>query len=314
MAPRSSLFQSSHNNNSSPNQFGSRPNMKNYQVSPIKNLLSTAKSAVIVSPELSVDSISAALALALVLQKNNLGVSVYCPQKTDQNYSKLSGLQFLTDTYSDNDLTITLDYPLDNIDKVSYNDNNQRLNLVVKTKPNSPQVDTGKIAINNQSSGADVCFMLGDETKLGQNSHIVNRGNWIFISPVSVAKPWAKASLVDKDAPFCEIFTFLLPLLGYKLGADSAKNLLIGLRVSTQSFSINVSPESFSAAALCLRATQVSAPLMAPITPPSPASVSPVTAVAPATSIPSTPTPIGLIESAPATKFQPGKAFPLPTT
>ena len=312
MAPRSSLFQSNQNNSSSPNQFGSRPNMKNYQVSPIKNLLSTAKSAVIVSPDLSVDSISAALALALTLQKNNLNVSVYCPQKTDQNYSKLSGLQFLTDTYSDNDLTVTLDYPLDNIDQVSYNDNNQRLNLVVKTKPNSPQVDTTKISINNQSSGADVCFMLGDETKLGQNSHIVNRGNWVFISPVAANKPWAKASLIDKDAPFCEIFSFLLPLLGYKLGPDSAKNLLIGLRVSTQSFSINVSPESFSAAALCLRATQVGLP------PLSPASATPTPTVGtppePTASIGATPTPIGLVESAPATKFQPGQAFPLPTT
>jgi len=301
MGPRSSLFQSNNNNNSSSNQFGSRPNMKNYPISPIKNLLSTAKSAIIVSPELSVDSIAASLALALTLKKNNLNVSVYCPQKTDQNYSKLSGLQFLTDTYSDNDLTITLDYPLDNIDQVSYNDNNQRLNLVVKTKPDSPQVDTAKISINNQSSGADVCFMLGDENKLGQNSHIVNRGNWIFISPVNTNKTWAKASLIDKDAPFCEIFSFLLPLLGYKLDTNSAKNLLIGMRVSTQSFSINVSPESFEAAALCLRATQVNSSLLSSIQTPIQTSTQ-------------TPTPIGLVESAPVTKFQPGKTPSLPTT
>jgi nanoRNase/pAp phosphatase (c-di-AMP/oligoRNAs hydrolase) len=52
-------------------------------------------------------------------------------------------------------------------------------------------------------------------------------------------------------------------MLGLNLDMDSAKDLLIGLRVATQSFSINVSPETFEAGAVCLRATQ---PLMeAPI-------------------------------------------------
>jgi hypothetical protein len=37
---------------------------------------------------------------------------------------------------------------------------------------------------------------------------------------------------------------------------DSGKDLLIGLRVATQSFSVNVSPETFEAGAINLRATQ----------------------------------------------------------
>ena len=290
MADRSSLFQSQNN---SQNQFGSRPNMKNYNLTQIKNLLGTVKSAVIVSPVLSIDSIAASLALALTLKKAGLNVSVYSPQKTTQDYSKLSGLELLTDQYSAAGLTITLDYPLDSIDQVSYNDDNQKLNLVVKTKPNSAQIDTNKILINNQSSGFDIGFILGDETALGENSSIVNQGNWVFISPKNVTKTWAKATLVDPDAPFCEIFSFMLPQLGYQLDPDSAKNLLIGLRVSTQSFSVNVSPETFEAGAICLKAAQTV-----------PASVS-ASASAP-TATPVNPTPIKNVESAPVSKFQPG--------
>lgn len=230
--------------------------MKNYNVSTIKNLLLNAKSAFIAVPQISVDSIGAALALAWLLKKSGRTVKVFCPQKTDANYSKLSGLELLVDTYNASDLVVSLNYPLDQIEQVSYNDDGGRLNLVVKTKTNSPKIENNQISINNDSSVADVCFMLGDESGLGANSNITSKSNWILISPTNTSKPWAKATLYDQDAPFSEIFTFLLPMLGLNLDGDAGKNLLIGLRVATQSFSVNVSPETFEAGAACLRATQ----------------------------------------------------------
>lgn len=234
--------------------------MKNYKVQDIKNLLQTAKSALIVVPQLSIDSLSAGLALALSLKDNNIETKIFCPQKPDDNYSKLSGLELVTDTHDQNDLVITLDYPLDQIETVNYNQDNGKLNLVVQTKDGSPKVSQNQILIANQSGSADINFILGDETSLGVNSNIVNSGTWIQISPNNNIKPWAKASLVDQDAPYSEMFTFFLPMLGFNLNQDTAKNLLIGLRVATQSFSINVSPETFEAGALCLRATQSSPP------------------------------------------------------
>lgn len=230
--------------------------MKNYNISQIKAFLDNAKTALVVIPQLSVDSVGAGLALAIGLKKKGLEVKVYSPQKTDNNYSKLSGLEMLSDAVSVNDLVVSLDYPLDQIEQVSYNDDGGRLNLVVKTKAGSPKVDNNQIVINNQSASADISFILGDETTLGANTSLVNKGNWIFVSPIEVNKAWAKASLIDPDAPYSEIFTFLLPMLGMELDLDSGKNLLIGLRVATQSFSVNVSPETFEAGAVCLRATQ----------------------------------------------------------
>jgi hypothetical protein len=57
-----------------------------------------------------------------------------------------------------------------------------------------------------------------------------------------------------------------LPMLGLNLDIDSGKDLLIGLRVATQSFSVNVSPETFEAGAICLRATQPDeAPVQNPV-------------------------------------------------
>jgi len=248
-----SLFESTTQNI---NQFGKQPNMKNYNVTEIKNLIDTAKSALIAVPTLNVDSAGAALALAIALKKQGKDVKVFCPQKTDQNYQKLSGLELLTDTITSSDLMVTLNYPLDQIDQVSYNDDGGHLNLVVKTKAGAPKIENDKISINNDSASADVCFMLGDDTGLGANISMTEKGNWVLITPAQVTKAYAKATLLDPDAPFSEIFTFLLPMLGLELDMDSGKNLLIGLRVATQSFSVNVSPETFEAGAVCLRATQ----------------------------------------------------------
>lgn len=234
--------------------------MKNYNLDSIKSLLSSAKTALVVIPQVSIDAVGAGLALALALKKANIDTTVFSPQKTDANYSKLSGLQLLSESYANNDLVVSLDYPLDQIEKVSYNDNGGHLNLVVQTKPQSPKILDNQIIVQNQGGSADICFMLGDESSLGDAASMVNQGNWVFISPVNVPKSWAKASLVDPDAPFSEIFTFLIPMLGLELDQDSGKDLLIGLRVATQSFSVNVSPESFEAGAICLRATQPAAP------------------------------------------------------
>jgi len=233
--------------------------MKNYNVSEIKNLISGAKTALVVVPHLTIDSLSSGLALALSLKKSNIDTKVFCPQKPDANYSKLSGLELLTDNFNQNDLVISLDYPLEQIETVNYNQDNGKLNLIVQTKPGSPKVAQNQILVANQSALADVNFILGEETLLGANSNMVNSGNWVQITPSNTIRPWAKAGVVDQDAPYSEIFTFLLPMLGLTLDMDSAKDLLIGLRVATQSFSINVSPETFEAGAVCLRATQ---PLM----------------------------------------------------
>ncbi len=230
--------------------------MKNYNVTEIKPLINSAKSALIAVPTLSVDSIGAALALALSLKKQGKDVKVFCPQKTDQNYSKLSGLELLVDSFTNSNLVVSLDYPIDQIEAVSYNDDGGHLNLVVKTKSGAAKIETNQILINNNGSNADICFMLGDESALGVSASIVNQGNWILVTPTQTTKSWAKATVFDPDAPFSEIFTFLLPMLGLNLDIDSGKDLLIGLRVATQSFSVNVSPETFEAGAICLRATQ----------------------------------------------------------
>jgi len=245
--------------------------MKNYPLAQIKKQLETAATVTIAVSQMSVDSIGAALAFALSLESVGKKVTVFCPHVPDTNYQNLSGLEKIQHKLDADDLIISLDYPLDQIEKVSYNDDGGQLNLVVQTKTSAPQVQTEQINIKPTSTTSGLNFIFGEETALGENAKMVKKGNWIYISPLNNQKPWATVSLIDADAPYSEILTFLLKGLGLPFVSNVGKNLLIGLRVATQSFSVNVSPESFEAGSICLSATQPKPPLPASVQPTVPA-------------------------------------------
>lgn len=234
--------------------------MKNYNITDLKSALNQAQNIQIVVPSLSVDGIASALALGLTLKKASKQVAVYCPQTPDANYSKLAGMDLLTDTSAiAKDLTITVEYPLDQIEKVSYNDDGGKLNLVVQTKPGSPKVETEKINVQNQNGPSfDLTILLGDPTSLGEKSIVLQGSPVALITPTQGENTYKAAYTVfDPEAPFSEIFSFLIPMLGYDLQTDVGLNLLLALRVATQGFAINVSPETYEAGAICLRASQL---------------------------------------------------------
>jgi nanoRNase/pAp phosphatase (c-di-AMP/oligoRNAs hydrolase) len=241
--------------------------MKNYPSAKIKEFINGAATITIVVPQMSVDSIGAALAFAISLEKTGKKVSVFCPHIPDANYQNLSGLDKVKNKIDADDLVISLDYPIDQIEKVSYNENGGQLNLVVQTKDNAAQVQKDQIIIKPSSNSSDLNFIFGEENTLGENSKMINRGTWVYLSPLSNQKPWAALSLIDPDAPYSEILTFLIDSLKLPFNEDVGKNLLIGLRVATQSFSVNVSPESFEAGAICLSATQPESDQSLPVQP-----------------------------------------------
>jgi hypothetical protein len=232
--------------------------MKNYNTSDFQAQITKSANIQIIVPQLSVDGIASAAALGLALKKHGKTVSIFCPQKPDANYNKLAGLDMLSEPVLNQDLTITLDYPLDQIEKVSYNDDGGKLNLVVQTKPGASKVESSQIAVNNQSGGSvsDLNILFGDPAPLADKS-VLQKSTVIQITSVDTPSFVPASKIFDPDAPFSEILTFLIPMLGLELDPEASKNLLIALRVSTQSFAVNVSPESFEAGAICLRASQL---------------------------------------------------------
>lgn len=231
--------------------------MKSYKVDDIKPVITAAKKILIVVPALGVDGIASALALALSLKKEGKIVSIFCPQTPDTNYSKLAGLEMLTTTLNSDNLTISLNYPLDQIEKVSSNENEGKLNVVIETKSGAPQIENSQIVVQNNAYQADLYILMGDPSALGDKQSLLTKGTWVHLTAIATPNFKATYTIFDPDAPFSEVLPFLLPSLGINLDPDPAKNLLIALRVATQSFSVNVSPETFEAGAICLKASQL---------------------------------------------------------
>ncbi len=234
--------------------------MKNYKVADMKKAIDLATNIQVVVPQLSVDGVASALALGLTLKNSGKNVTVFSPQTPDSNYNKLAGMDLLSQPVLNQDLTVELSYPMDSIEKVSYDYDEAvgKLKLFVVTKPGSPKVESSQINIINGSlNTSDLSIILGDPSTLGDKLPMVSKGTTIQITGTETPNFSATHKLFDLDAPFSEIITFLIPMLGYEFATDPAKNLLIALRVATQSFAVNVSPESFEAGAIALRASQL---------------------------------------------------------
>lgn len=231
--------------------------MKNYPLPDIKALVETAQTVCVVVPKLDVDSGAAALALAMLLEKVGKSVTVLASAEPDSSFDKIEAKEKIITNFSQSkNFTITLNYPLDKIERVSYNDDEGKGNIVVEIKPDAQKLSATDLAFSEAGDSFDLGVMLGDETVFSEAQKLTPQGKWLHVSPTPAAKPWATVTLVDQDAPFSEIFAFLLPQLDLALTPAAGKNLLIGLRWSTQSFSVNVNPETFEAGAACLLATQ----------------------------------------------------------
>lgn len=231
--------------------------MKNYPASEIKALIEKSSSLLLVVPSLNIDSAAAALSFAILLEKKGKQVTLYSPTLPDENLKHLEFSEKISNKYNvQSDFTITLNYPLDQIERVTYNDDGGQGNIIVQTKKSAPSLSSTDLSFTKPSQPFDLGIMIGEETSLPDTTTLLSQGSWIYFSNQNAQKPWAKLSLFDKDAPFCEIMSFLLPQIGLTLDSGSGKNLLIGLRWSTQSFSVNVNPDTFEAGSLCLAATQ----------------------------------------------------------
>jgi len=231
---------------------------KPYPFEELKKLLAENSAVEIYVPtDPNFDQMAAALALRLVLGKFGKSVSVISSSPMTVEFSHLVGVD-LVGQKSDGgkDLMITLNYSLDQIEKVSYNDDGGKLNLVVQPKINAPRVEKDQLDFSYQGGNKGLPILLGvdDPYRLGSLSNQVDFTQAVNIttSPNSLL---GKLNIVDPEASsYSEIIVGIISGLGLAFNEDAANNLFLGLDKATNSFlSENSGPDTFEAAAVCLR-------------------------------------------------------------
>lgn len=234
---------------------------KSYPFSEINSALSGAKNiGILIGDDPDYDITAASLALFLSLEKAGKRVSVASPTPMRVEFSHLVGLDKITNRISEREnLTISIDYPVNNVEKVSFDDSNEKVNLIIKLKDNAPLITNDKIKFSEAGQALELYFFVGGRNPASFDKLIslekIQTQNSIAITKQQSAA-LGKIQVVDPTASsYSEIVTAILVSLSLPSDQDIAQNLFLGLSKATVDFSNHiVSADTFEAAALCLRA------------------------------------------------------------
>jgi hypothetical protein len=216
--------------------------------SSIKESLSTAQSILIALPKNpNYDRVAAGLALYLSLKKAGRQVSIASPEQMTVEFSSLVGVDKIKTKPEGKNLTISFDYLEDSIEKVSYNIEGGKFNLVIQPKEGFPPLSSDKVEYSYSGGQADLVLTIGVRSieDLGalykDNQGLFDKAKIIDIS-------------IEEEASLSEKITQLIADLRLPADVDIVSNLLGGIERATGNFSSpKTNAGTFEAAAFCLR-------------------------------------------------------------
>ena len=231
-------------------------------IAKVKELLDKAPSVLIVTHEHpNFDSIGSALTLALGLTSLGKKVTVSCPDPMTVEFSGFIGVQKVVREVAGKNFVISLDYEDGSIEKVSYNIEGNKFNLVIEPRTGYAGFSEKKVHFTNGGAAADLIVTI-DTIHLGGLKKVYEDNKELFAGKPLVnidrhpnnAK-FGTVNLVDAQASSTvEIVSQLLSHIGAALTADIATNVLNALYGATSSFqNPNVSVPAFELAAACLK-------------------------------------------------------------
>ena len=236
--------------------------MDTNDISKIKELLDTAQHVLIATHEHpTFESVGSALSLSLGLVSLGKKVTVVCPDPMTVALSSFIGVNKVVQAISNKNFIISLDYVEGSIEKVSYNIEGDKFNLVIEPKTGSQSLFNEKNV--HYSSGGLAAGMIitlgaaGFET-LGkvyeENRDVFARKAVVVIDHNPANKQYGRLNIVRPASSCSEIVAQLIKTAGWPLNGDMASNLYDGVVSGSRNFSSpQVNASTFEAAAWLLR-------------------------------------------------------------
>lgn len=218
-----------------------------YDFNQLQQSIDSAKKIFIVfSNKLDEDKLSAGLSLALALEKKGKEVFLFSSSPLTVRYSFLVGVDRIKNKIEGDGLVISLPKKL--IEKVSYNEEEDSFDLIIRTKKDYPPLTPQDLKFSSSAGEADLILLIGTNQpeELGE---IYNSSKEVF------QKGNLKGFDLEKLKVGCwsEMVANFLASQNYPVDEDIASNLLVGLEKASNGFDVNTGPGIFEAAAFCLR-------------------------------------------------------------
>lgn len=230
----------------------------------VKKYVDEAKNILLVIPKNSShDGFGSALASYLALTDIGKTVTVACPDPMTVEYSDFVGANKVKTSIQNKNFIISLDYKEGSIDKVSYNIEGDKFNLVIEPRAGF-QFSKDAVSYSHATGGAKAdLIIVFNALHLGQLGTVYEENKDLFASqPVvnidthSENKEFGTVNLVDPTASSTtELTAVVLSSLGVKLTEDIATNLLNALYQTTDNFEKSlVNARTFEVASVCMKA------------------------------------------------------------
>lgn len=228
-----------------------------------KELVGNAKEVVIVThTKPSMDSMGSSLALMLGITSLGKKATVVCPDPMTVEFSSFVGADRVVRDFGKKNFVISLDYEDGSIEKVSYNIEGKKFNLVVEHRPGYEAISADNVQYSYQGVSADLVISVDTLSfhDLGavyeQHKDIFSKVPIINVDFHNENVNYGALNLVDPGASSTtELSAELLATLGVKLTADIATNLLNAVYSATNNFqNANTTSMAFEVASVCLKA------------------------------------------------------------
>lgn len=251
-----------------------------------KEAIDQAQEILIVTHEQpTFDSAGSSLALLLGLTSLGKRVSIACPDPITVGLSNFVGANKISTAIGKKNFIVSLDYVEGSIEKVSYNIEGNKFNLIVEPRAGFPPFSQEKVHFLEASGDPSVIFVV-DTIHLGGLKNIYEEHRELFADKTVVNidrhannSNFGQINIVDSTASStAELIAQLLSTIGVKLTQDIATNLLNALYGATANFLVpNVSANAFELAAVCVKAGATRfAPLPMPDAWPAPGGLPPM--------------------------------------
>jgi len=222
--------------------------MDNNQLASVTSAIKESASVLVVlSPRVNFDGIAAGVSLYLSLNKANKQARIVSSEPIPVKYSSLVGFDQVENKIGGRNLVVSFDYTEDSIEKVSYQIENGKFNLMIQPKEGFTALDSDKVAYSYAGGKADSVFIIGFNSleelgKLYQDNRAMFDQEKVF-----------KFSYIPNYS-FCEKISAIIHDLQLPLDPDISSNLMAGLERSTRGFDpASTSADTFETAAYLLR-------------------------------------------------------------
>lgn len=232
---------------------------KNYPFQEVQDKLGNSQKVLIVlgqNPKF--DMVASALSIYLALQEIGKNASVVCPSSMTVEFNRLVGVDRISPKIKGTDLIVSFNYLMDNVEKISYNDDNGKLNLVLQPKVGAPAINEQAVSFSYTGVAADAVITVGikslEQVNLGINLNL-SVESIINIDNGQGNANFGAINIQDYDSSsLSEIILGLLSGLNLPLTIDICQNLISGIWTVTNGLKkSDIGADTYEAVATCLR-------------------------------------------------------------